>query len=484
MPLLQVITISNPQALQPTPHQPILVRMELERTDGITTDDGIIRDSTAFRSRRPPPDGGYGWVCTLCVFLINAHTWGTNSAWAVILAHFMKHSKFHNASQTEYALIGGLSISQAFLIGPVVTKFSNMAGTPVTLLIGTLLEFGGLMSSSYAQNLWHLYLSQGVCFGFGMGFLYLPASSDLPDWFTTKRSFSMGIASSGAGLGGLAYNLVAGKAIAKYGVGVAYKVLAFCSLSANLFSSLLFRAPEHSNRPREPRKDLDLRDLLNVEILLLVLWGFTTELGYIALVFSLPHYASSIGLDPHQGSVTGAVLNLGLALGRPLIGFTSDKFGRITVPVILTLACGVLCLVLWVPAHSYPVLLIFALLAGMLCGIFWGTATPIMAEIVGLSRLAPVFTLICLIMVIPTTVAEIIVLELVNDSTYLSAQLYIASLFLAGSISLWIPRCWKFYDIEKKAADERAGIRRGDPSSFPGFFHWLRPRHFFLKGMV
>ena len=26
-----------------------------------------------------PPDGGYGWICTLCVFLINAHTWGINS---------------------------------------------------------------------------------------------------------------------------------------------------------------------------------------------------------------------------------------------------------------------------------------------------------------------------------------------------------------------------------------------------------------------
>lgn len=26
-----------------------------------------------------PPDGGYGWVCVACVFLINAHTWGINS---------------------------------------------------------------------------------------------------------------------------------------------------------------------------------------------------------------------------------------------------------------------------------------------------------------------------------------------------------------------------------------------------------------------
>lgn len=26
-----------------------------------------------------PPNGGYGWVCTACVFLMNAHTWGLNS---------------------------------------------------------------------------------------------------------------------------------------------------------------------------------------------------------------------------------------------------------------------------------------------------------------------------------------------------------------------------------------------------------------------
>lgn len=25
-----------------------------------------------------PPNGGYGWVCVVCVFLINAHTWGLN----------------------------------------------------------------------------------------------------------------------------------------------------------------------------------------------------------------------------------------------------------------------------------------------------------------------------------------------------------------------------------------------------------------------
>lgn len=26
-----------------------------------------------------PPNGGYGWVCTACVFVMNAHTWGVNA---------------------------------------------------------------------------------------------------------------------------------------------------------------------------------------------------------------------------------------------------------------------------------------------------------------------------------------------------------------------------------------------------------------------
>lgn len=37
-------------------------------------------DATDPEEVKPPEiDGGYGWVCVVAVFLINAHTWGINS---------------------------------------------------------------------------------------------------------------------------------------------------------------------------------------------------------------------------------------------------------------------------------------------------------------------------------------------------------------------------------------------------------------------
>ena len=66
-----------------------------------------------------PPNGGYGWVCTACVFLMNANTWGVNAAWGIFLDYYLSDSIFPGATQLQYALVGGLSISQALMGGSI-----------------------------------------------------------------------------------------------------------------------------------------------------------------------------------------------------------------------------------------------------------------------------------------------------------------------------------------------------------------------------
>lgn len=373
----------------------------------------------------------------------------------------------------EYGLIGGLSISQALIASPVVAISINRLGTRITLLIGTVLEFVALFSAAYSTRIWHLVLSQGLCFGWGMGFLYIPASSILPQWFSSRRSLAVGIAASGAGIGGLAYSLIAGRAIETLGTAWTYRILAFCSLGVNLVASLLFRDRNKSVKPQQIA--FNYREFGNIEVILVTIWGLMTELGYIVLLYSLPSYANQIGLSHSQGSVIGAFLSLGLGIGRPIVGYISDKFGRINVAMAMTAFCGMICLVMWVPARSYGVLLAFALFAGTACGTFWGTSTSVMAEVVGLQRLPSAFSMILLALVLPTTFAEPIGLQIVSARGYLSSQVFVGCMFLAGAASTWFLRCWKIFDTERKMLAEQDDAQAVAQHGF-----WLTPRRLFM----
>ncbi len=149
-----------------------------------------------------PPDGGYGWVCVGCTFFINAHTWGINSSYGVFLAYYLANDYYPGAGPLEFAFIGGLSISQALLVSPLSTYITRAYGTRTTLLSGVALETLALISASFTHETWQLFLSQGVCFGFGMGLLFVGSVGIIPQWFTEKRSLANGIGTAGSGLGG------------------------------------------------------------------------------------------------------------------------------------------------------------------------------------------------------------------------------------------------------------------------------------------
>ena len=85
----------------------------------------------------------------------------------VFLAYYLANSTFPGTTHLEYALIGGLSISQALLVSPLVASSNLRFGTRITLLIGTALVSLSLLGASFATDIWHLFLSQGLCFGYG-----------------------------------------------------------------------------------------------------------------------------------------------------------------------------------------------------------------------------------------------------------------------------------------------------------------------------
>jgi MFS family permease len=289
-----------------------------------------------------------------------------------------------------------------------------------------------------------------------MGMVYITATAILPQWFSTRRSLAVGLASSGAGLGGLVYNLLAGALIQSIGVGWTYRVMACGTLVINVLCSLLLKDRNKFVKPVQSW--FNYREFGHVEVLLIVGWGFLTDIGYVVLLFSLPHYATSLGMSPTQGSIVGAMLSLGIAIGRPVIGHYSDH---------------------WVPAKTFGVLILFAIPAGAVAGVFWGTCSAVTAEVVGLKRLPTVFGIICVALVTPTTFAEPIGLGIVSASGYLSSQVFVGCLYLVAACLVLLLRAWKISEVECKARAESNGSAVSHMERLP-VFGWLKAKNVFV----
>ena len=267
-----------------------------------------------------------------------------NQAYGVFLDYFLTEDVYPNASALVYAFIGGLSISQALMVSLLINTTSRIWGTRITLLIGLALLTVSLIGASFATQVWHLFLSQDLSLGWGLGFLYVGSTNIIPQWFSTKRSLANGICAAGAGLGGLVYSLASSALLQQAGPPLTYRVLAICEFVTNLLCVALMR--DRDQIVQSNLNAFNYRLLKRMKIWLVLGWGCLSDLGYAVLLFSLPNYARRIGLIARQGSVVGTLLNLGLMIGRPIVGHSSDMWGRINMAMLTTSFCGVICLVI------------------------------------------------------------------------------------------------------------------------------------------
>ncbi|KAL4874336.1 major facilitator superfamily domain-containing protein [Aspergillus karnatakaensis] len=433
-----------------------------------------------------PPDGGYGWVCVASVFWINAHTWGINSvsisiiiprhcytnvlvqSYGVFLSHYLSNDVFPNTTPLMYAFTGGLSISCALLIAPLATYLIHLLGTRFVLNLGVFFETLSLIGASFVTQRWQLFLSQGACFGLGMGFLFVGSVGITPQWFSRRRGLAMGINAAGSGLGGLIYSLAVGAIIPRLGLSWAFRILGIIACAVNLVCANLLKDRNKAVGSRFKAFHLPL--LKKPEFLLFLGWGVFTMLGYVAILFSIANFALSVGLSAHQSSIISALLNLGQGLGRPFVGMFSDKLGRINVATFLTMLCGVFCLLIWIFARSMGLVTFFAILVGTVAGTYWATVAPVLAEIIDLQDLPGGLSITWLVLVPPTTVAEPIALLLRDEGSnrhvYLHVQIFTGLMYIAAAVCLWLVRAWKVGDnvrVKQEAAatiiatDEKKG---------------------------
>ncbi|KAF2684085.1 major facilitator superfamily protein [Lentithecium fluviatile CBS 122367] len=388
------------------------------------------------------PDGGYGWIIVLSVFTINGFTWGVIASYGVYLAYYLSSNRFPGATPLDYAFIGGLNFGLAMLVSSPATYLVRTLGTHPVMLLGVLLQTGGFIGASFAARIWQLYLSQGVCVGLGVGFLFIPSVAVTSQWFDKKRSLANSITSAGSGLGGVIVSFATQSMIDRISLAWSLRVIGLLSGTMNIIATCLIRSRNHIIRP--PMHPFDVRLLRRLPVMLLLSWGFFSMLGYMVLLYSLSDFGRAIGLSKGQAASVTALLNLGTMLGRPCIGLLSDRYGRIEVAGCTTFACSVCVWVFWVPASSYALLVVFAIIVGGILGIFWMSISPLCVEVAGLSELPSTLALAFATIILPTTFAEVIGLKLRTPESarpYLYPQIWAGVMYLIATglmFALWL----------------------------------------------
>ncbi|CCE86507.1 Piso0_005002 [Millerozyma farinosa CBS 7064] len=389
-------------------------------------------------------DGGYGWVIVFAVFLNNFSTWGLNSAFAIYFSYYMDNRTFAGASKLDYSAIGGLALGAGIFCSPIINYIQGLVGTRGLIVLGNCMQFAALFMASYSVSLWELYMTQGVLQSFGMAFIALPSLTLIPQYFKKKRIFSGGIATAGSGIGGIVFNLGMQKVIEVRDVHWALRAQAIIAFGLVWVSTLLIRTRNKHHRIQFTI--IDKQCLSCVGFWILCFYAITCIFAYGILLYTLPNFTTSLGYSAYQGSIASAMVQLGSCLGRPVVGYLADRYGIFTVPCIVYLVCAIFALAMWIPARNYATVIVFAIIEGALMGSIYSTVAPMVARIVGMSKMNVAFCMLWVCVGSGGIVSPVIGLSLtdtaggVDPKMYLNCSIFTGVAFFASFIGLFILR--------------------------------------------
>lgn len=198
----------------------------------------------------PPPDGGaIAWIQVGAASVLFFNTWGLINAFGAFQSYYHATLLANEASNASIAWIGTLT---SFLLcasplawGPVFDRVKSDSMLRAVVTTATAVVVTGLVATSICTDYWQLVLAQGLCCGIGGGMLFLTAVAVLPEWFTRRRPFAIGLAGAGGSVGGILYPLIFEGVQIRLGFGWSVRVIGLVVLATQMIPCAVIR-----RRPR------------------------------------------------------------------------------------------------------------------------------------------------------------------------------------------------------------------------------------------
>ncbi|KAI9277087.1 major facilitator superfamily domain-containing protein [Phascolomyces articulosus] len=394
------------------------------------------------KTRRKSVSSSDGYYCWLVVFGSSLASFTVFGTMMSVMQNYCVHHVFGDTDKNRVLIsfVGTLCYFISDVFTPFACMLESLIGTQPALLLGTFLVSGGLIASGSATEIWHLYLSHGICFGLGSSIMYIVTMTTTTEWFQGrgKASTAVGIVTSSIGLAGLITPMIMTASNSKLGVDWTFRILGFTFFAANLITTLLVK-PKNPKEIKNPKgiNDIIQWDLLkHVNLQIWIISAFFQVLCIFVPYFFLPSYATYLGLSTTQGSSLVSVTAAMSCLGRISVGIIADRVGNLNASIIFSLFGGLSSLCIWTFAYNYSTLMAYAVTFGFFGGSYYTILAPTLRFILGAEQFHAGFSLL-MVLTSPAIVGPTIASTIESVSPlepFLSFKLFCGCISIASCV--------------------------------------------------
>ncbi|KAI0969162.1 riboflavin transporter MCH5 [Xylaria arbuscula] len=328
----------------------------------------LSRISTnASRNPGPAPDGGKtAWIMCLCGHLAVTNTWGFINSFGVFQSYY---AELLDRPPSDISWIGSITVFLTFFIGAFTGRLVDAGFLRPILFIGTAFLALGIFTTSAATQYWQLLLAQGLTIGLGCGFLFCASITTVANYFSTKRSFAIGLSASGTVTGGLIYPAMARQLLPTIGFGWTIRAMGLVMVVTMVFvlAFMKSRIP-----PRRSGSLIELSAFREPEYTLYAVGMFFNFWGVYLPVYYLGAYSRDPAFVHPSLSYVNS-LNLVLVLngvsifGRLLPNHLADRYGPLNMLAPFAMFGGITILA-WMVVDTPTKIYVWAAFYGITAG--------------------------------------------------------------------------------------------------------------------
>eukprot|EP00127_Corallochytrium_limacisporum_P001975 Clim_evm3s92 gene=Clim_evmTU3s92 len=280
-------------------------------------------------------DSKYAYVQVFAVFM-NACNLG-----AMLTAYGIYLDSIQNDLNVSLSVVTwpiALMLAIKALAAPWAGTASSRFGSRNALVCGTFLLIVGLISSSYVEHAYGLFLTWGILMGAGLSLILYPSIGVIMQWFRQYKAMALGLALMGSGIGGFVYSLLAAKLIETYGWRDAMRFSIIWVVVFGVFPAVLLR---DLKPPRSKKLTLDVHLFKYPRFVFMWLNQALFAFGYATPLIFTVSWASYNDISLGQAAIAAGANSLALGVAQPVLGWLGDHTNRNVVYFVSRFLAGV-----------------------------------------------------------------------------------------------------------------------------------------------